>query len=147
MGSDHTAVAGYGTKLQLGDGASPETFDDIPGLKDFSLPTGATDQIDVTAHDSPDQTKEYIAGMIETGEIGVEIFFDPNNDVHVDLYDLKDSGETRNFKVVAPDAELTEFAFAAFVTEMEINFPVEDALTANMTLKLSGAVEMTGYDS
>lgn len=143
----HTAIAGYGTKLQLGDGELVETFTDIPGLKDFNLPMGETDQIDVTAHDSPDQTKEYISGLIETGEISFEIFFDPNNDQHQELVAIKDSGETRNWKVIAPDAELTEFAFAAFVTAIELSFPVEDAVTAEVSIKLSGAVEMTGYDS
>lgn len=138
------AIAGYGTQLLVEVSA---VLTAIPQLKDFTLPTGETDQIDVTAQDSPNRTKEYIAGFIETGELDAEFFFDPNNEVHQELWALKESGTTVSWQVIAPDTEDTTFDFEAFVTALEVNFPVEDALTCSMTIKLSGAVTMTGYSS
>jgi predicted secreted protein len=138
-----SATHGYGTKLKLGNGASPEVFTEIPGLKGFTLPSGSADQIDVTAHDSPDTTKQYISGLIETGELGFDIFFDSSESIHEDLWDLNASGDEKNWQVLAPDTGATLFEFAAFVTNMEIEFPVEDAINATVTIKLTGTVTMT----
>jgi predicted secreted protein len=133
---------GYGTELLLGDGASPEAFDSIAALKDFDLPTGEADQVDVTTHDSPDRTKEYISGLFETGEVGFEVLWDPAVETtHQDLFDLKATGDTRNWKVTDPDG--IDYEFAAFVTALEIGHPVADAITAKITIKISGDVEMT----
>lgn len=141
-------ILGWGTQLQLGDSATPtEHFSTIEGVKDFDLPSGKTDQVDVTSHSSLLRTKEYIAGIIETGELKFEIFFDPSEATHQDLWGLKASGETCNWKVISTDEEGTEFTFAANVQDMEIGFPVEDAITAKVEIKLTGPVTMAGYDS
>ena len=140
-------ILGYGTELQLGDGETPEEFTAIPGLKDFELPTGQADKVDVTAHDSPDRSKEYIAGLLDTNSFDFEIYWDPNDDTHQDLWALKGSGDVRNWKVVEPDDEATEFSFTAFVADMVIAHPVEDAMTAKVTIEIAGAVTMAGYDS
>ncbi len=135
-------IRAYGSKLKLGDGASPEAFTEVPGLKDFVLPTGEADNIDVTAHDSPGRTREYIAGFLDTGEIEIEFYYDPANAVQDDLRELKESGEENNFQVVLPDDDATTFEFAATVNTFEIAMPVEDALTATCSLKITGEVSL-----
>ena len=136
-------IAAYGTVLELGDGASPEAFDEIPGLRDFEIPSGEAAEIDVTAHDSPNRAKEYIAGLLDTGEIGPEIFYDPTDTVHQDIITLKDSGEVRSWKVTLPDDDGCEIDFEGFVKSFTIGAPVEDALTAQFAIRLTGPVTVT----
>ena len=133
---------GYGTTLELGDGASPEQFTAIAALRGFDLPTGEADDVDVTTHDSPNRAKEYISGLFEAGEFGVEVLWDPQVETtHQDLFDLKASGDTANWKVTDPDG--VEYDFEAYVKKLEVGHPVENAIIAKVGIKISGDVSMT----
>lgn len=63
-----------GTQLQMSDGASPPVFTTIASIVSITGPSISADTIDVTNMDSPGGWKEFIAGLIEGGEIGVEAF-------------------------------------------------------------------------
>jgi predicted secreted protein len=48
------------------------------------------------------------------------------------------SGTLRNWRIVFPDTGATEWDFAAFVTGYEPKMPHDGALTADISLELSG---------
>lgn len=137
------AIAAYGTRLQLGDGATPtEVFTSISEVKDISGPSYSLDTIDVTSHSSPDGWEELIAAFKRNGEVTFDVNYtpsDPTQDIETGLFAVLDAREVRNFRLIWPDDYGVQFA--AMVTGFEPQSPVADARTASITLKVSGPPE------
>ncbi len=135
------ALDAYGTLLQRGDGASPEVFTTIAEVTDISGPTLALDPLDVTAHTSPGAFREFVGGLLDGGEVTFTINYVPDNSSHDATAGLLSELEARavsNYKLVFPDGSSTEWIFAAFLTAFEPAEPVDDRLSAEITLKLTG---------
>jgi len=135
------AIGAFGTLLKIGDGESSETFTTIAEVTNISGPGLSLDTIDVTSHSSTDGWREYIAGLLEAGEITFDINFIPTdvtqNHTAGLLGDLANKTK-RNFELVFPDAGATTWSLAAFVTSFEPTEAIDDKLTASVTLKLAG---------
>lgn len=130
-----------GTLLKQGDGGSPETFTTIAQVRDISGPGLSQEAVEVTHHSSTDGWREYVGGLFDGGEISFEIVYDPAEGTHdASTGLLKDMTDrtVRNFELVFPDTGSTTWTFAALVTGFEPGAPVDGALTASVTLKLSG---------
>lgn len=137
-----SAVSGFGTLLQIGDGATPtENFTTIAEVKSISGPSLSADTIDVTNMSSPNGWREFIQGPKDGGEVTFDVNFLPTNATHNAatglLRDFK-NGTRRNFKLVFPNPGNTTWQFAAIVTGFEVSAPVDDVLGASITLKLTG---------
>jgi hypothetical protein len=135
------ALDAYGTLLQRGDGGAPEVFTTIAEVTDISGPTLALDPLDVTAHTSPAAFREFIGGLLDGGEVTFTINYVPTDSTHDNstgiLSDLA-GRVTSNWKLIFPDTGATEWTFAAFLTAFESTEPVDDRLSAEITLKLTG---------
>lgn len=55
---------GHGTVVRVGQGATP-TWTVLPGVKDVTMPSFATDDIETTSQDSAGGFKEYIPGLTD----------------------------------------------------------------------------------
>ena len=132
---------GFGVKLQRGDAASPEVFTDIAELINLGGPGLSLDTVEVTHTGSTNKYREYIAGLLDAGEVSAEVNFLPANATQNEaagiLKDIKDRTK-RNFKIVFPDSGSATWSFAAFVTAFEPSAPIDDRMTASITLKLTG---------
>ena len=128
----------HGTKLQMSDMEETPEFSDIALLESISGPSMSADEIDITTHDSEDGFREFIQGLKDPGEVTVEGYFMPTEDSHTDLIDVYESGDVTDFKIIFPDASDTEFTFKAFVTEVEIESPLDDKTTFSASFKLTG---------
>jgi len=98
------------------------------------------DTEDVTTHDSTGAWEEVVVTLLRTGEVTLEVVFDPADDTHdfTAGMGLRLKNKTIGFyKVVFPGA--VEWTFSAFVTGFESDAPVDGALTAAITLKITGA--------
>lgn len=137
-------TAAFGTELEMGRGDTnpgPETFDVIAQVTSLGGPGLSLDTEDVTTHDSTGAWEEVVATVLRTGEVSLDIAYDPTHDTH-------DYAGTRglvrklhdktlsNFKVTWPGN--VEWSFTAFVTAFEPSAPVDGALTAAVTLKITG---------
>jgi predicted secreted protein len=134
-------ISAFGTLLKIGDGGTPETFTTIAEVRDISGPSLALDTADVTSHDSPGGWEEHIGTILRSGEITFTVNFVPTHATHnpsTGLIADMVNREVRNFQLVFPNVGNTTWAFAALVTGFEPAEPVDDALTADVTLKLTG---------
>lgn len=136
------ALSGFGTLLKIGDGGTPtENFTTIAEVTDITAPGLTMDVIDVTSHDSPDALREKIAGLKDLGECTFTINYIPTHATHNAttglIRDWKNRTK-RNFKLVFPDAGATTWSFSGFVTNFQPSAPVDDKLTADVTITLSG---------
>lgn len=129
-------IDGYGTLLKRGDGAEPEVFTAIANATNITAPGLARNTIDVSAHDSPNKYMEFVGGMIDPGEVSIDVNYDPTaHDMLV--ADLEDE-DPRNYQLVFPDTTGTTWSFAAVLTGFEATAPYDDKLTATLTYKVSG---------
>lgn len=139
------ALGAFGVLLKIGDGGGPEVFTNVAEILDVSGPSLSLETIDVTHHGSVDGWREYIAGLLDAGEITFDVNFIPTNDtqdVNVGLLLKMKNRVLTNFKIIFNDALLeanrTTWAFPAYVTQFEPAAPVDDKLSGSVTLKIAG---------
>lgn len=140
-----TEYAGYLTKLQRRISTGPDVYQDVAQVRDLSGPAGASDQIEVSHRGYT--WRRYVGGMKDGGEVSFDIVFDPNLASHDpsvagSMWALLESGERSTYRIVFPGVATatTTATFDAFVSNFEISAPLEDGLTADLTLKMSGPV-------
>ena len=132
------AAIGYGTKYEVWD-ASLVTPAFVEVAEVFSVTPGAAtaDRIDATHMQSPGRRREYIAGLIDNGEASFEINWIPGNATDELLRDLMDSGVSVEHRITFPnDVTVT---FTAAIIGFEKTIPVDDRMTATITVAVSGA--------
>lgn len=136
------AISAFGTLLKIGDGASPtETFTTIAEVTDIGGPSLKLATIEATSHSSTDGWIEKIGGLLDGGELSFDVSFIPTNatqNFSTGLIYAMVNRTVRNFKLVFPNLSATTWAFAALVTGFEPKEPIDDKLSASVTLEITG---------
>jgi predicted secreted protein len=130
-----TKYAAFGTLLKRGATT-------IAQVANISGPGLSLDTEDVTSHDSTGAWEEHVATILRSGEVSLELVYDPNAATHKNssgglLYDMTSRTAT-TFSIVFPSTATVTWSFSAFVTSFEPSMDVDGALTASVTLKITG---------
>lgn len=129
----------FGTILKVGDGGGTEVFTAIAEIiGDLAGPNITQDTIEMTNHSSTSASREYLAGLNDAGEVSFEFNYIDGNTQQELLRTLATSRAARNFQLLWPDT--SQAAFSAIVTALSRSAPVDGALRAACTLKISGVV-------
>ncbi|MBX7237671.1 MAG: hypothetical protein K1X65_25065 [Caldilineales bacterium] len=128
--------AAFGTTLKKGAVA-------IAQVRDIDGPALDSNIIEATSHDDTDGYNTFVQGLKDAGEISLSIAYDPAGVTHKNasgglLYEYE-QGSISAYTLVFPDAGLTEWDFNALVKSFKPTAPVDGLLTADVTLKISGA--------
>lgn len=127
------------TKIQIGSGASPHTFADIPEVKSFSGPGGSASVIDVT--DLASTGKEKRMGLRDEGQLQLTINYIPDNAQHMALRTARANRALTPFKITFTDtAPATTWTFYGFVTGFSVSGGVDAAIEAQVTIEISGSI-------
>jgi len=115
----------------------------IAAVSNISGPGLALDTEDVTTHDSSSGWEEVVGTILRSGEVSLDLVYDPNAATHKNasgglLYDLTSRAST-TYSIVFPSTAAVTWTFTAFVTGFEPSMPHDGALTATVKLKLTGA--------
>lgn len=130
-------INGKGAALQRGDGATPtEVFTTIANTTSIEGPGIEREDIDVTAHDTENNYMEFVPGLVDGGEVEIEVNYDPAE--HDSLVADFDDTDARNWRLVFPDPDATTWSFSGFLTEFTPEAPYDDKLAASITLKVTG---------
>jgi predicted secreted protein len=135
------AIDAYGTLLQSGDGGSPEAFTTIAEVTDITGPGLVQDPLDVTSHESPGAFREFVGGLLDGGEVTFTINYVPTaatHDASTGLIADMIARIIRNYQLVFPDVGATTWSFSALIAAFEPAEPVDDRLSAEVTLKVTG---------
>jgi len=135
------ATFGKGTLLQRETAPASGVYETIAECKTISGPGLEADEIDVTNQDSSGSLREYLRGLINPGEITTEVNFDPNDSTHdgsTGMFADLLAGTVRNWKIVFPTTPTATLAFTAFVKSFPLTAPVDNVLSASLTLKVTG---------
>lgn len=138
------ARSAYGTLLKRGDGQVPETFTAIAEVRDLSRTGPKQEKIDVTNHNqaATSRVMEFIMGLIDPGDVEMTLSWIPGNAGHRGMWDDLHAATLRNYKIELADQSETE-SFAAYVMEIGRDFPVDDVLSAEVTLGVTGLSTLT----
>ena len=134
------AAMGAGAAFGIGDGASSEVFTDLAEVISISPPSQATDMIDVTQLKSTDRLREFIAGFIDPGDVSLELNHVPGSAADIAIQALEGLSATTNFRVTFPDGSggSVTWIFAGFLSGYEPNITPDAAMTATVTIKVTG---------
>jgi hypothetical protein len=112
---------------------------EVAQVTNISGPGLGVDVEDVTTHDSTNAWEEQVATIIRSGEITLDIVYDPADGTHDAatglVYRLEDQIYSF-FKLIF--SEDTEWESSGYVVGFEQGSPVGGALTATVKLKITG---------
>lgn len=97
----------------------------------------SSDRVEATHMKSPGRRREYIAGLIDSGEASFEINWIPGGPTDILLRELFDSGETVEHKIVYPAG--ISCTYEAQITGYSKAVPIDDRMTSTITVSVSGA--------
>lgn len=127
-----TAILAQGTLVAYENPSS--TWNTIPDVGDFELPSESAEDIDVTSHSSAGARKEYIAGLIDSDEMTLPVKYDPDEAHH--NYFRDNIGAQVNLRVTWKNNDTT--TFAALIKGFTRSAPVNGAYMANITFRKTG---------
>ena len=110
----------------------------IGGLKSISGIEISADSIDVTDLGNSTGYKESLPGFKDGGEVACSGFMDGADEGQTQLYTLLNSGAVVTCTIKFPTAIGKTWTFQAGVTKFATGVSVEDAITFDVTLKVSG---------
>jgi len=117
---------------------------EVGQVTSISGPSLSLDTADVTTHDQTTAWEELVTTILRSGEISLDLVFDPADTEHIALLANLTGKAAETFNINFPDSAYTQWEFDAYVTAFEPSMPVGDALTATCTLKLSGTPVLSG---
>jgi len=125
------------------ESATPGTYTPIAAVRDVGGPNIQTDAVDFTSRDTS-WWKEFIAGLIDGGEVEFDVLYDPDAATHgttgIGLMALALARTTKNWRITLSDATPTTWTFSGFIKNFKPKAPMKDAFTAAITVKVSGAI-------
>ena len=135
-----SAQKGKDLLIKIGDGASPETFTTVAGLRATQLAFNATN-IDVTNADSADQWRELLTGGgIKTASVtGSGVFKDAASDAA--LRSAFFAQATPDFQLVIPSFGTVTGTFK--LTSLQYDGPYDGELKISLSLASAGVVSFT----
>lgn len=128
-------MIGYGSGVRIGRGATPAwTVVNLVG--DLELPDEVADDVEVTHMKSQGRRKQYIAGLIDSGELTIPTNYIPGSETDTLFQELKVSGENVLVEITITETGVPE-TFAGFLKSYSRSVPVNDKMTANAVFRLS----------
>ncbi len=127
------ATPGVGTTFRRWDGIN---WVEIAEIKQITGPGKTRTTIDVTSLDSTAGYNEFIGGFRDGGTVVLAMIF--RRDTYEIMDDDFESDDLQNYEIYLPDDEFTSIEFEGLVTELPLEIAPDDAITTNVTIKVSG---------
>lgn len=135
----------FGAKLAQSNMGSSPTFTEIANVSNIGGPSVSIEALDVTAHDSADEFKEFIGGLGDGGEVSLSLNWDSTEATHNTLVTTALARSNVDYKLTFADGG--EWAFEALITGLEFDNPVDGKEEASVTFKVSGKPVFTDESS
>lgn len=123
----------HGVQLLMGDGGSPEGFDEVPYVQSIEYPEPDAELIDVTTH--TEDYHEELPGLPEVYELGVTLVWDVDEVMHTTIRDLANDHDASNWQIITNSG--TTFQFSARVRGRSFSLdPINKAETFSFKLRV-----------
>jgi len=97
--------------------------------------------IDVTSLDSSGGYREFITSFRDPGELTLNMNFtlDTYDDMNADF----ESDSANDYQIILPDVNNTTFELSGLVTSLGVAIPLDDKVSSDVTIKITGQVTLT----
>lgn len=131
---------GFGATVSIKIGAAAAVV--LAEVISLGLPNPQVADVRATHFTSPGRAEEYIAGLIENGEIPIGMNYDAGSatDTQVTLAMAETAPVTVVITVPTFSGVAQKFTFPGIVKGYERNIPLDDRMTAVMNVRVAGAV-------
>jgi hypothetical protein len=136
-----------GIYLEMGDGASEETFARIAYVINHDGPSFDTEFTEFDDHDVEAGYPDYLPTKKVPGEHTLTMHYDPNNPTHIALEEEYDTNLTNvpvnwRYHLKGPATDRRTKAFAAYVKSITWSGNVADKRLWTVVLKLTGRPDL-----
>lgn len=131
-----TKRVGYGSVLIVATTTGGEV--NVAQIRNISGPGVSGNDIDTTTMDSSSNYRTFTAGLLDPGEISFTLVYDPTAASHTRLARYMGSKYLATWKVAETSSAGTLTTFSGYVKGMSREIPMDDVITCDLTVKLSG---------
>lgn len=136
-------VTGFGTLLKIGNGTggTSTSYTTIAECRTITGPNLSTETVDFTHQQSPGNYRERKPTFLDAGTVTVDLTFLPEDTTQGYSAGLIASFEDRalqDFAIVWPNDDESFVLFSAFITGFQISAPIDERLSAALTLTITG---------
>jgi predicted secreted protein len=139
------AKIGHGSLFQIFDTDASPDWVSVAEVTNITPPALARDTVDVTHTESEEKWREFIPGLRDGGEASIEMNFIPAGPGTDLILASFNSDEAKTCRIIFPDGDAdvspitaTVWTFSGIITGFAPEAPVDGAMTATVTVKLSG---------
>jgi hypothetical protein len=97
--------------------------------------------VDTTSHSSAEPWDEATATLLSAGDLSFEINYIPTDPTHNNssgLLSFLTNRATKDWTLTFPDSAATSWGFKGFINKFDMQAPVDNVLTAKITIKATG---------
>lgn len=134
------AVSGYGTLL-FRKNPTTDAFELVEEIYNLGGPGESMDTIEATHMTSPGARREFIASLIDSGEMSFEANFLPQAAIQSACRADLSARRLGTWRLQFNDESSTTYEFDAFVTNWEPNAQVDDKLNVSGALKITSTID------
>jgi predicted secreted protein len=134
-------ITGKGTIFNRWNGAE---WVAIANVKSISGPTATRETVDTTTLDTPGGYRTFIASLRDAGDISLPMNFTVAG--YTAMKSDFESDTIQKYQIVLPDTGNTTLEIEGLVTDLPLEVPVDDVVTCDVTIKISGEVTLTALD-
>jgi predicted secreted protein len=132
------ARIGHGTEFWLDDALGVLT--QLDEILSVTPPNPQVADVEATHMLSANRRREYISGLIEDGQGTFEMNLVPGSDSDTLIQAALSDGEARSYRIVLPDGDFGwKIEGTCIVKGYERNIPIDDRMTATLTVRFTGA--------
>ena len=125
---------GHGTSLSCGGTA-------VGNIISLSGPDQSRDSIDISTMDSTSKWREFIPGMIDAGEVTLDLNYDGSAAGTANLLAAHLTSTAETWLVTFPDT--STWSSSGFMTALGHAIPFDDKITQSVTVKFTGSPTYT----
>jgi len=126
----------FGTLLKKG-------ADTILGVRNLGGPEYSLEMIDVTHHSSASAYREMVASFLSAGTVPFDLLYDSTDTIHLALWTQFEARTALEYSVTFTDTGAEVHTFDAYVSQLTLAAPIDDAVTMACVLTITGAVVRT----
>jgi predicted secreted protein len=138
------ARSGWGGKVFLATDNTEATLTELAEVVNTTFPQDQTDEIEVTHLQSDGRRKEYVAGLIDGGEVTITGNYVPGGATDLLLTAAKETADTRKVRFVIPDNSGTGAADWNIVTSCFVKQYAPDQMAAGEKIGFTAVLRITG---
>lgn len=128
---------GYGSVLAVTTTSASDL--NIGQIRNISGPGVSANDVDTTCLDSSTNYRTFACGLLDPGEVSFGVVYDSTSATMAYITHCMNDRLSKTFKIYHGSTAGDEDTFTAYVKGMSREIPLDDVITCDITLKVSGA--------